>query len=146
MMAAIHVPKGVSHWYESGAVNDLIIRNNIFGDCAYGGNFQSVINISTNYNGEDFVFQNIRIHDNEFNTFDAAILSANKVKGLSFNGNTILASGTYTPLFSDAPVVSIRGSKDVEIKNNYFGSGFSNMLQLDKFSEEHAVLENNNGL
>ena len=144
-MSALMITSDQSFWYESGAVNDLVIRNNIFGDCCYGGRQMSVIEIFSDSKGEVSIFENISIENNEFNSFDASILSASRVKGLVFTGNTITTSGNYEPLHPESPVIMIEDSKDVLIENNIMDTEFKNGLSIDGATKKTLVVRKNRG-
>ncbi|MFC2081064.1 right-handed parallel beta-helix repeat-containing protein [Bacteroidota bacterium] len=146
MMSAILIPTELGFWHESGSPKELIIRNNTFGDCCYGGRQNPLINIHTDVKKGSYPFQNIVIENNAFNTFDASILGANNVNGLTFRNNTISRSGNYEPLFPNSPVISIISSRDVILINNMIESDFDNKLHMDDFSKEDAVIKNNEGL
>jgi parallel beta-helix repeat protein len=146
MMAAILIPTELGFWHESGSPKNLVIKNNTFGDCCYGGHQNPVINIHTDVKNGSYPFQNIVIEDNTFNTFDASILGANNVKGLVFRNNTIKRSGFYEPLFSGSPVISILNSEDISLTGNRIQSDFKNKLHLDDFSKENVVINRNKGL
>ena len=146
MMSAILVPVELSWWFESGIPSDLTIRNNIFGDCCYGGGRNSVINIHSASPDKGSDFANIVIENNQFKSFDAATLSANKVEKLIFKGNTIHSSNNYEPFSPKSAVISVIESSTVTIEENEFKSGFENTLHLDESTRSNANILNNKGL
>lgn len=141
MMSAILVPTELGLWHESGSPKDLVIRNNTFGDCCYGGGKAPVISMHTDAGKGSYPFQNIVIVNNTFNTFDASVIGANNVKGLNFQNNTIKRSGNYEPLFPNNPILSIENSKDIILKGNKYESNFDNTIKMDDFSKENAVVD-----
>lgn len=144
-MSAIYITSDISFWHESGAVKDLIIRNNNFGDCCYGGGKRPVILIDSDSKGSDFIFKNIIIENNKFNSFDAALLSATRVKNLIFRKNEISNSENYIPIYPDSPVFSITESKDVLMEKNLMETGFENILFVDADSKKGLVVRKNHG-
>ena len=146
MMAAILIPTELGYWHESGSPKDLIIRNNTFGDCCYGGNPQPVIYMHTNADKGTYPFQNIIIENNTFNSFDAPILGASNVKGLTFRDNDIFASENYEPLFPNRPVISIHQSMNVIFEDNLMKCDFRKKLDMDDYSKKTAVIKKNRGL
>jgi len=90
-MHAILIANDASSWFESGAVQDVTIRNNTFTECGYNsapGNFVIAIapenhELLPGY----FVHRNIRIENNTFNIYDYPVLSALSVENLSFTRN-----------------------------------------------------------
>ncbi|MDX2109768.1 MAG: right-handed parallel beta-helix repeat-containing protein [Verrucomicrobiota bacterium] len=89
------------YWFESGAVEDLTLRNNRFIDCCRGPWGRAVIDISPSLapepDGRVPFHKNIRIEGNVFETFDHGILYADNVADLVFRGNTVKRTATFTP-------------------------------------------------
>lgn len=86
-------------WYETGACRDVVIRKNVFIN-ALTSLFQFTNAIISIYpeipdlNSQQLYFHGgkkgaIRIEKNVFDTFDAPVLYAKSVNGLTFRGNTI---------------------------------------------------------
>lgn len=99
--SGIKISGDANFWFESGAVRDVCIRNNDFGECCYGDVSWgcSVIDIDPeiadpNSNSTCF-HRNIRIQNNRFATSDKGILFARSVEGLRFTGNSIRRTGFY---------------------------------------------------
>lgn len=132
MMSSILVPVELSWWYESGQAQDLIIRNNKFGDNCYGGNKQPVINIHSSLDKTDYTFGTIIIENNEFDHFDSAIIHANGVKNLQFINNKIKNSGTFVPLYPELPVLEFNHIGNLKVKS----------IDYDGELKEKIVIEN----
>lgn len=122
MMSAILFEGDMDHWYESGAVRDVVIRNNRFLDGTYGGTDFPTIFINPHQkktvDGQPYE-RNIRIEGNLFRTFNEQLLRAKSVGNLIFRDNTIELSETYKP-WNDLPTLDIRQSEGVVIKNNRY--------------------------
>ena len=122
--AGVKISGDASYWFESGAVRDVLLRDNEFGDCCYGpiqwG--RAVIDIdpeiSNPWKNRACYHRNIRIENNTFRTFDPAILYARSVDGLIFTGNTIRSSGTYPQTGRMNAQISLDACRNIEIKNN----------------------------
>ncbi|MFA5688279.1 MAG: hypothetical protein WC959_03925 [Kiritimatiellales bacterium] len=99
--AGIKISGDANYWFESGAVRDVVIRNNEFGDCCYGPAEwgKAVIDIDPEiadpWKNPECFHRNIRIENNSFCTFDTGILYARSVDGLTFNNNTVTLSHSY---------------------------------------------------
>ena len=122
MMSAILFEGDMDHWYESGAVRDVTIRNNRFLDGTYGGADFPTIFINPHQKKEvpgHPYERNITIEDNLFRTFNEQLLRAKSVGGLIFRDNTIELSEKYKP-YNDLPTIDIRSSQQVVIKNNRY--------------------------
>lgn len=122
MMAAILFEGDMDHWYESGAVRDVTIRNNRFLDGTYGGaNFPTIfINPHQKQHVEGKPYErNIRIEGNLFRTFNEQLLRAVSVGGLVFRDNTIEQSDTYRP-YNDLPTISVKHAPGAIIEGNRY--------------------------
>ena len=93
--AAVLIEGDTELWFESGAVCDITIRNNLFEDCYTSGNNiidgpwgwgEGVISISPSFRPQDAdakaYHRNIRIVGNTFRHFDCAVLFARSAEGL----------------------------------------------------------------
>jgi len=120
--AGIKISGDANFWFESGAVRDVLIRNNEFGDCCYGCPVwgRAVIDIDPEISdprkNRQCFHRNIRIENNRFITFDSAILFARSVDGLVFRGNTIHRSDTYPPTGRIQEPFIIEACKNVAIE------------------------------
>lgn len=99
--AAVKISGDANFWFESGAVRDVLIRGNRFGDCCYGPPEwgRAVIDIDPEiadpWENRACFHRNIRILENTFRTFDTGLLFARSVDGLEFRDNRIETSGTH---------------------------------------------------
>lgn len=126
--AAILIAGDANGWYESGAVTDVSIRRNKFIDCntspyQFG---EAVISIFPEIPklAEQPFHRNIRIEDNNFIAFDAPILWAKSVGGLTLRNNRIKASSSYAPRMKDRPALTFIGCQDVLAEGNKVERGF----------------------
>ena len=120
--AGIKISGDANFWFESGAVRDVLIRNNEFGDCCYGSPVwgRAAIDIDPEIespHGNAACFHsNIRIENNRFCTFDVGILFARSVNGLVFRGNTIRRTNSYPPTGRMKRPLVIEACENVEIE------------------------------
>lgn len=135
MMSSILVEGDLNHWYESGSVDNLIIRNNTFYDCVYGGGRGSIIWINprmkSNVVGEQYE-KNVVIENNIFRTFDNSILDANSVDGLVFRNNEIEDSNTYPKIWTKLPVIRVVNSQNCVVENNSYSGNAKVKVEFDK--------------
>lgn len=84
-MQAILIANDASSWYESGPVQDVTIRRNVFTECGYNsmpGNYVIAIAPENHERVKGYkVHRNIRIEENTFRIFDDAVLSARSTDG-----------------------------------------------------------------
>lgn len=97
--AAILIAGDGNHWFESGPVRDVLIRDNHFDNCLYGVWGRAVIDINPEVDpdrrSDTFYHSGIRIEDNTFTVFDQRLVMAHCVSGLTFTGNRIVLSDSY---------------------------------------------------
>jgi uncharacterized protein (UPF0248 family) len=121
--AAILIEGDAQYWYESGAVTDVLIRNNVFKDCMSSGAWgEAPITITPSFRPQDEkaepYHRNIRIEDNTFEVFDYRVLYARSVRGLLFSGNKIIRSNTFEPLKPCKSFI-FDGCREVVLKDNH---------------------------
>ena len=148
-MASLLIPGDLGLWNESGSCDSLIIENNTFENCVYGGNgAQSVIQITPEYDSPDLIQEkysrNITIRHNIINTFDASVLWAISVDGLTFEGNRITQTQAYQPLFPDVPNLRIENCNQISIMGNSYSSldGDAGTIKIDSKSTNMQIKEN----
>ncbi len=148
-MCALLITGDLGLWNESGPCNNLLIENNIFQDCVYGGNgAQALIQIGPAYESPDHIVgkysRNITIRNNTINTFDASILWAISVDGLSFEGNQITQTATYPPIFPEVPNLRIENCNRISIKGNSYQAlnSKTGSIKIDSKSTDIHLSEN----
>lgn len=113
-------------WYETGACNNVVIRNNTFIN-SLTNMFQFTNGIISIYpeipdlaNQQQYFHSNIIIEDNVFETFDEPIVYAKSVDGLIIRNNTIKRNNDY-PAFhwNKQPFFFERVTNDV-VEGNVF--------------------------
>ncbi|MCF3108193.1 right-handed parallel beta-helix repeat-containing protein [Niabella sp. CC-SYL272] len=119
-MFLILIADDASSWFESGAVRNVIIRNNRFEGCGYNSGSGAIAIAPENHQrvAERYVHRNVRIENNTFNTLDGQLLLARSVDGLLFSGNTITAPSLDRERLKIS--VSPMGCTNVRIKNDAY--------------------------
>jgi len=132
-MYAIQISGDANSWYESGAVEDVTIRNNIFDGCNYNNYYDNrsyiigIIPENHEIAKNAWVHRNITIENNTFKVFaDNLILKARSTDVLNFKGNTVEYS-SFKPQFknrhkspSNAPSFILDNCTKVNIQGNTF--------------------------
>jgi len=124
--SAILIPGDANGWYESGAVTDVIIRNNKFNDPCMTSMYQfceGIISIYPEIPAADIkkpFHRNIRIEGNEFHPFDFPVLYAKSVDGLTFTDNKLIRSNRYQPFHERKSTFTFEECLDVTIAGNIF--------------------------
>ncbi len=125
--SAILIAGDANKWFESGAVTDVLIKNNVFTDLCNTSPYQFCEGIISIYpeipvlNKETPQFhQNIRIENNEFNPFDYPVLFARSVNGIVFNNNKITRSTRFEPYHKRKYTFTYEACKNIDISGNTF--------------------------
>lgn len=148
-MAGIFISGDANFWWESGPVNNVLIKNNKFYNCCISKLDQAPILIDPIILKPELskthFEKNIVIDSNIFETFDQPILKAKSTNGLKFTNNTIIQTKTFKPLYPASPAISVVYSTNVVIKNNQYKGDSAPVLHLDKASFEKGIMKNNKG-
>lgn len=138
-MFPILIADDAASWFESGAVQDVSIRNNVFEECGYNSG-SGAINIAPE-NRElvpgKTVHRNIRITGNTFKTLNGAVLSAKSVEGLQFTGNSIILSTLFSTQKQREPI-DLYACKKVVINNNRFDWPGTPMINVSKMAADEV--------
>lgn len=134
--AAVLIEGDTELWFESGAVGNVVIRDNLFEDCYTSGNNlidapwgwgEGVISISPSFRPADKTtpayHRNIRIKRNTFRHFDYAVLFARSVEGLTFSRNTLERTRTFKPFYRPWNLC-LDGCRKVRIGRNRLSPDF----------------------
>jgi hypothetical protein len=125
--AAILIAGDANDWYESGAVRDVTIRGNEFGEACLGSPYQfgeGIITILPEIPKPDPAYpfhRNIRIEDNTFRPSDYPVLYAKSVDGLVFTGNRIVRSRYYEPYHPRRATLTFEACRRVSVERNLVG-------------------------
>ena len=135
--AGIKISGDANRWFESGSVRDVLILNNHFMDCCYGAPEwgRAVIDIDPEIRDPERMkscfHQNIRIENNRFLTFDAGILYARSVEGITFRGNEIRRSQTYPPTARMEALLTFEACREIRAEHNLIEEAFTEALMQE---------------
>ncbi len=134
-------------WYESGAVQDVIIRNNEFVNIGFqvGNNYPllaSPLLNSEQYFGEGHYHRNIIFENNTIKSFNGHMVEARSVSGLKIAGNKMIFDDYY-PKAAEGEAVKLEYCDNVVIENNT-ANGFSGTLNITQSADTTGVTENRN--
>ena len=121
---AILISSDANYWFESGAVRDVLIRDNRFHPSCLTSYYQfdeGIISIHPIIPEIDLArpcHRNIRIENNHFDMYDYPVLYAYSVDGLHFNNNTIKHNTQYQPWHKRQAMLTFESCKDVNVRGN----------------------------
>lgn len=142
--AGIKISGDANYWFESGAVRQVMIRNNEFTDCNYccpdWGT--AVIDIDPEIERpeayEQCYHRNITIENNRFVTFDVGIVSGHSVDGFTFANNVIERSDSYPQHHVMKYPIQLKACKNVVISGNQCAEGVQTVALVDDEEMELA--------
>ena len=149
-MSSIGLRGETSKWYESGAVGEVIIRNNRFIDCTHGGTDHAVLWVSPKlnkkFNQTEIYDRNIIFENNTIKGFNNRIVWADRLDGLIFRNNTIKQTKSEKSQYPNAPLFDFFNSKNITLKNNKV-AGFvqNNTVEADENSQKTLKIISNKG-
>ncbi|WP_282135255.1 alpha-1,3-galactosidase-related protein [Seonamhaeicola maritimus] len=148
-MSSIGLRGETVNWYESGAVEDVVIRNNHFFNCAHGGAEHAVLWVSPKLNKSfdktELYDRNIIFEDNLIETFDNRIVWADRLDGLVFKGNTIKQTNGVKQLFPKAPLFDFENCNDINIIDNVYQGKATNFFETDEKTSVTLKVKKNKG-
>ncbi|WP_197705694.1 right-handed parallel beta-helix repeat-containing protein [Labilibaculum antarcticum] len=149
MMSSILFRGESYYWFESGAVEDVLIRNNHFEYCAYSGSEHAVMYITprlgAEFNQDEYYDRNIRFENNTIKNFDNRIVWADRVDGLIIKGNQITKTNDAKPLHPKAPLFEFDNCRDVQVIDNVYKGDQKNAIVADEATKKSLIVEKNMG-
>ncbi|MFI3321142.1 MAG: right-handed parallel beta-helix repeat-containing protein [Rikenellaceae bacterium] len=109
------------YWAESGYAKDVVIEGNTFENCCVGKKPAPSIMVHNGDNFDKMQMENITIKNNIFKQSENYILQLQGVKGVNFEGNTIINNHKYPQQFASSPVITVENSMDIKFSNNKNG-------------------------
>ncbi|MDO6760962.1 right-handed parallel beta-helix repeat-containing protein [Tamlana sp. 2_MG-2023] len=150
MMSSILFRGETFFWFESGAVEDVLIRNNNFNYVAYSGSEHAVLYVTPRlgktFDQTELYDRNIRFENNTITTFGNRIVIADRVDGLKITGNTInQADDQGEQLYPNTPQFELINCNDVEISNNTYKGKNAKAISADETSLKTLKTKGNKG-
>ncbi|AWG23284.1 alpha-galactosidase [Flavobacterium faecale] len=149
MMSAIQLRGDNYYWFESGAVEDVSIRNNHFVHCAYGGAESAILYVTPrlgkDFDDKAFFDRNITFENNTIETFGSRIIWADRVDGLKITGNTIIQTKEAVDLYPNSPMFDLINCNNVAISKNTYKGENKNILNADETSKKNLKVKGNKG-
>jgi len=134
---AILIEGDTDYWFESGAIRDLLIRDNVFENCLSSGSEtggkwewgEAIITITPSHKPDSVDSEpyhgNIRIEGNTFKTFDIPLVRARSVRGFAFRGNTIEHTKAFVPFAWQKAAFWFDGCRGVTVAHNIYAEAYA---------------------
>jgi len=118
-MSPILIADDALSWFESGSVQDVVIRNNTFDNCGYNDGCGGISVSPENHElvQDKTVHRNIRISNNTFKMSNLLLLRARSVDHLEFTGNHVLYTNALKAGKNKA-TMDLTACKNVLIEKN----------------------------
>ncbi|MHB0754805.1 alpha-1,3-galactosidase-related protein [Polaribacter sp. M15] len=149
MMSSIFFRGETFFWYESGAVNDVFIQNNMFDYSAYSGAEHAILNITPrlgkSYDTSIIYDKNIRFINNTIKTFGNRIVWADRVDGLVIKDNIIIKTNNAPELYPNTPLIELKNCKNTVVEKNKYKGDFKIAIEADEQSKKTLVVKKNKG-
>ncbi|VGO20454.1 right-handed parallel beta-helix repeat-containing protein [Pontiella sulfatireligans] len=148
-MSAVFLRGETYYWFESGNVEDVLIKNNRFKDCASSGMEHSVMYVTPRL-GKTFdasipFDRNIRFIDNTIETYDNRIIWLDRVDGFVFKGNTIKQTKTFEPQWNNAYLFDFKNCRNVQLIDNIYVGSHTKAILADDATKATLTVEGNKG-
>ena len=137
-------------WYESGAVQDVTIKNNVFENIGYESGpvyplLASPLLTNQQQVGDGHYHRDIKFIDNTIRSFNGHLVSAFYVSGLTITGNKLEFSLDY-PVVTEFNAVELNYCDTVMIEDNHV-SGFNRELSTSVSGDTtNVTFQNNTGM
>lgn len=149
MMSSILFRGETFYWYESGAVEDVLIQNNDFKYVAYSGSEHAVMyvtpRLAKSFDTSIAYDRNIRFINNTIETFDNRIVIADRVDGLIIKDNVIKKVNSHRQLYPDAPLFELINCKNIEVTGNKYQGDYPKAFEADEASRKSLKVKGNKG-
>jgi len=105
-----------NHWFESGAVENVTVRNNVFDNCGYSGGCPAIHICPQVKEGEKPFHKNVKIVGNEFRSFHNRVMFANHVENLTLQDNKFIKTDKYPDFDPNTPHTQIKNAPNRSIQ------------------------------
>jgi hypothetical protein len=144
--SAILIAGDANNWFESGAVTNVLIKNNVFTELCNTSSYQFCEGIISIYSEIPVLnettptfHKNIRIENNEFHPFDYPVLFARSVDGIAFTNNSLTRSTRFEPYHNRKFTFSFEACKNAVISGNTFSEGVLGKNILLKWTDKSEL-------
>jgi hypothetical protein len=142
-----------NYWWESGAVKDVTIRDNIFSEFCLAnmyGDCEAIISIAPVIPQLDYqtpFHRQILIEQNKFYPSDYPVLYARSTTDLTFRNNYIEHSHRFAPYHHRKATISLDACSQVRIeRNEWHGEVLGKNIRFEKMPPSEIFMSSDSGL
>ena len=132
MMNSILLGGETTYWFESGAAQDVLIRSNMFIDCAYCNPQNAILyskpKMGERYDQNGIFTRNIRFIGNTIIGCNPSAVHLNRSEHVTVKNNRIIVKSGSQVDFSTSHVFQFQNCKDVLLKHNEIESWPSDQI------------------
>ena len=147
MMSSILLRGESFYWFESGAVTDVLIRNNHFSHSASCAAPHAILYVTPRlgkeYDAHAIYDRNIRFVDNVIENYQPRIIWAYNVDGLTVKGNKITQTHESESSQGDAPLFELHDCAHVRIEHNTYLGSHTEIIESDATTKKTLLFKNN---
>ncbi|MES2733801.1 MAG: right-handed parallel beta-helix repeat-containing protein [Bacteroidota bacterium] len=121
MMDGIIIGGEGNYWFESGPVNHVVIRKNVFEDFGLDGTAYALNicpDVKKEYRKAGFYHQNVVFEQNTIKTFDVPFIYARSTDGLTIRNNTLVQTHTFKGLSHEPVEIVVEYCKNIVVEQN----------------------------
>ena len=134
-MFPVLIADDATSWFESGAVQDVTIRNNVFEECGYNSGSGAIQIAPENHEllPGKMVHRNIRIINNTFKITNQPVVSARSTDRFVFTGNKIVYIDSLKER-RDIVAIELTACTNVLIEKNNFDLPGMPVINMQKMT------------
>lgn len=150
-MSSIGLRGETVKWYESGAVEDVIIRNNRFIDCAHGGDKDHAVlwvspKLNKKFDQTEIYDRNIIFENNIIEGFNNTVVWADRLDGFVFKDNIIKQTKNHKAQYPESALFEFKNCKNLIISNNTYEGDVEHHIKADETSKGSLKVKRNKGI
>lgn len=125
MMAGLKISGDANYWFESGPVDELIVRNNVFRGVGNGGGAHSVLHLDpviypSQRNTDSFYHGKVVFEDNTIYSYEDQVINILSARDFIMRGNRFVRQTEHYTRCPGLPVIDLQYCGRVDIRDNDF--------------------------
>lgn len=127
MMAGLKISGDANYWFESGPVDELIVRNNVFRGVGNGGGAHSVLHLDpviypSQRNTDNFYHGKVVFEGNTIYSYEDQVINILSAKDFTMRGNKFVRQSEHYTRCPGLPVIDLQYCGKVVVRDNDFSA------------------------